>query len=185
MKTLPFSSPEILHHKTIALHIKHPPVSLRFTFAEKTVCINSHEGEVVDVDIFTSLAAILRMKCQSQKNFVGNGFYVQGDMEVAKAFHVLFERYSIDWEEYLSRVTGDVFAHKLGNLFRRKKSFAKTLSNTLIDNLSEYLTEEINALPSLYAVHDFYEEVDELRLSVDRLSARVEWLAKKGASDVE
>lgn len=186
MKTLSFNSPLALHHKTIALHIKHPPVSLRFTFLEEAVLINAnHEGEAADVDIFTSLAAILRMKCQPNKSFVGNGFHVQGDIEVAKAFHALFERYSIDWEEYLSRVTGDVLAHKLGGLFRRKRSFAKTLSHTFVDNVSEYLKEEINVLPSVHAADDFYEAVDELRLSVDRLSARVKRLEKKETHDVQ
>lgn len=178
MKTLPFHSPAILHHKTIALHIKHPPVCLRFTFLEDAVLINSDEQSVADVDIFTSLAAILRMKYQPKKSFVGNGFHIQGDIETAKAFHTLFEHYSIDWEEYLSRITGDVFAHKIGALFKRKQSFIKTLSHTLIDNLSEYLTEEINALPSMHAVRDYYDEIDALRLSIDRLAARISLLER-------
>ena len=54
-----FPLPAILHHKTIALHIKHPPVCLRFTFLEDAVLINSDEQSVADVDILPLLPLFL------------------------------------------------------------------------------------------------------------------------------
>ena len=180
-------SPEALkplQHKMVVIHLKHPAISVYFLFLENKVVIEDCASNIIDVEIFTSLASIIRMKFQKKKSFIGNGFYIRGDMDVARTFNALFEHHSIDWEEHLSKLTGDIFAHKVGLLFRRKKSFVEDSSRALIDNVSEFLQEEITILPSPHAIRHFYDEVDELVMAVDRLAAKIALLEKKGSSNV-
>ena len=46
---------------------------------------------------------------------------VSGDVNTSRDFQNLFERLEIDWEEQISRLTGDVVGHQIGRLFRSAK----------------------------------------------------------------
>ena len=98
---------------------------------------------------------------------------VRGDAEVAEGFRRLLDAARPDFEEELSRVTGDVAAHYLANAARGAADFGKRAGDAFARNLSEYLSEESRDVPVRLEVEEFVEGVDALRESVDRLEARV------------
>lgn len=104
---------------------------------------------------------------------------VTGDPEVAQQFKTIFAELQIDWEEQLSRVTGDVIAYQVGSAVRTFCQWAKQTSNTMQQNLTEYVQEEARLLPTRYELQDFYADVDVARDAVERLALRVERLIQK------
>jgi len=82
----------------------------------------------------------------------------------------------VDWEEPLSKLTGDVVANQLGNAVRDVSGWLRDATKTNALNVSEYFREEEAMLPSKFEVNKFKANVDELRLSVDRLEAKVQRL---------
>ena len=110
---------------------------------------------------------------------VGSGFHIKGDIEPVKNLNHLFEQHQVDWEEHLSKFTGDILAHKAGSIFRKNKSYFKRNQENLIKNIGEYLQEEKEMLPHSLAVKDFSQQLDELKFKVDRLHARLAIVNKR------
>lgn len=102
-----------------------------------------------------------------------------GDTEVIQAFKNLFSQLNIDWEDQLSKITGDVIAYQIGSAMRLLNDWAKQSSKTLQVNLTEYLQEEARLLPTAIELNDFFIEVDQLRNDVERIEARIIRLKKE------
>lgn len=165
--------------KTIVFHLKRPKISTYFHFSDSFVTISREKPNTVDTEIYTSLLHLAKLKFQKRKNFVGNGFVIKGNIELAKVLNELFERHDIDWEEHLSKVTGDVFAHKAGEIFRKRTKQIRSSKESMVDNLGEYLQEESQFLPHKNAIKAFTNEVEELNLQTERLQARIGLLKRK------
>jgi ubiquinone biosynthesis protein UbiJ len=108
---------------------------------------------------------------------LGARIELQGDTELGQRFRSVLQQVEIDWEETLSGVTGDLLAHQIGNLVRGFARWGGHLSETLLQNTSEYLQEERRELPPPVSVNGFLDDVDMLRADVDRLEARIARLA--------
>ena len=74
----------------------------------------------------------------------------------------------------LSQVTGDILGHQTAQAVRAQFGWIKERATSAQRLTGEFLTEELKALPSKLELQDFYGQVDELRLAVDRAAARVE-----------
>lgn len=104
---------------------------------------------------------------------------IDGDTGLAHGFSETLAGIDIDWEEQLSRLTGDIAAHEIGRGLRAAAREGRRLGRSAQDNLSEYLTEEARLLPHRFEVEDFLAEVDVLRDDCERLAARISLLEQK------
>jgi len=98
---------------------------------------------------------------------------ILGDTDLAHRFSEILADLDIDWEEQLSRLTGDIPAHEVGKTARAAGRWAKRTGRIAEQDLREYLQEEIKLLPTRYEVEDWQDGVDRLRDDVERLAARV------------
>jgi ubiquinone biosynthesis protein UbiJ len=101
---------------------------------------------------------------------------ITGDVVTGQAFKAILDDMEIDWEEQLSRVTGDVIAHQLGNLARRAGAWLDHGGTTLQQDIGEYLQEESRVLPSRIEIENFIADVDNTAMAVERLEARLQRL---------
>ena len=108
---------------------------------------------------------------------------ISGDTELGQQLRDILASMDIDWEEHLSRFTGDVIAHQVGNAARTSKRWVQQSSAALLQDAGEYLQYERELLPDRVQVETFMQQVDVLRDDVERLEARVQRLQfqeKKG-----
>lgn len=109
---------------------------------------------------------------------------ISGDVETGQAFKAILDTLDIDWEEQLSRLTGDVVAHQLGNAARSVHRFLAHTRRTLEQDSGEYLQQELRVLPSRIETENFMAGVTRLAMDTDRLAARIKRLqATDGTSD--
>ncbi len=102
-----------------------------------------------------------------------------GDSRLAQDFSDTLKAIDIDWEELVSRLTGDFAAHRIGNAVRQAKGwFDETLEALRLD-VSDYLREESGILPTATEIDYFMAQVDEFRNDVDRLEARIKRLERR------
>ncbi len=101
---------------------------------------------------------------------------IEGDTALAHDFGATLAGLEIDWEEPLSKITGDLVAHELGEAARSLRRYAEQTGDRLARDLGEYLTEEARLLPTRPEVETFVEAVDRLRDDTERLEARVKRL---------
>jgi ubiquinone biosynthesis protein UbiJ len=98
---------------------------------------------------------------------------IEGDVETGQAFKAILDEMDIDWEEQLSKLTGDFIAHQLGNASRHARQFLQHARTTIEQDISEYLREELRILPSRVETDYFSTGVSRIGMDVERLEARI------------
>ena len=101
---------------------------------------------------------------------------ISGDTELAHRLGDVLGGMDIDWEEELSRYTGDIVAHQVGRGVRGGLRWGSRTLETLGLDVAEYLREEAALLPDREEIDAFVQDVDELRDDVERLEARLRLL---------
>ena len=131
------------------------------------------EGEA-DVTIRGGPVGLARMGLSdTPSSLFGEGVEIEGDTDLGRRLKQIIDGLDIDWEEQLSRLVGDVTAHQLGNLFRQTSQWARRSAETLGRDEVEYLQEESRDLVVREELEPFLDQIDTLRLDVDRLDQRI------------
>ena len=166
-----------LDGKVICIALKGFDLRLYFLPVEEHIEVLSHyEGEPDTLLVGTPTDLLRLAAMQSEEKLFETGVEFHGDTELGEQFREILNGAEIDWEELLSRVTGDALARQLGNLARGVADTVTKGAATLRQDVSEYLREESRLLPTAIEVKNFLEDVDHLRLDADRLEARVQRL---------
>ncbi len=170
--------------KVIALDIAGLGVSLYFLPGPDGIQVLGHYEGQADTRLRGSPMGIGRMVLGSRDDTLFEGAVdIEGDTETGQQLQDILLSTEWDWEEQLSRLTGDVVAHQIGTVARRARQFLAASRSTLERDMSEYLQEESLLLPCRIEIERFLNEVDCLRADLDRLSARVERLLQATAAE--
>jgi len=105
---------------------------------------------------------------------------IEGSADLASAVDYLFRNLTWDVEEDLSRVFGDIVAHRLASGGTAFAAWQREAALRLAENLVEYWTEEQPLLARPADVENFCSNVDTLRDDVARLEKRIEHLSGPG-----
>ncbi|MDR3502445.1 MAG: SCP2 sterol-binding domain-containing protein [Legionella sp.] len=177
---------QALNGKTLEMIIA--PLNARFfiQFNQGGVELLAHYEGQADTVIHSSPLGLIRLSllpASKARSLFNDKIRMSGDMELGQQVKKLFDEMDIDWEGHLAHFTGDVVAYQLGSFVRKGLSFTKRIDESMRQNMSEYLQEELRILPSNNELEDFYKEVDELSLSVERLQAHVNHLISRHEID--
>jgi len=165
--------------KVIALDVTGLDLSLYFVPGPDGILVAGHYEDEPDTRLRASPLGFARLSLGPREDALFEGAVdIQGDTDTGEQFQDILSAVDLDWEEQLSRITGDVIAHQTGKLARKVTQFINNSHNTLQQDVSEYLQEEVRLLPARAEVDYFLEEVDQLRADVDRLSARIDRLSR-------
>lgn len=132
-------------------------------------------AETADTTLKGSLPAfgLMGLSSKPASSFFSGEVTIEGDLNLGHHFQQLFAQLDIDLEEQLSHYTGDIIAHKVGNLFRGLNDWQQESANTLKLNITEFLQDESKDLPPAPEINIFSQQVDQLKEDFDRLEARV------------
>jgi ubiquinone biosynthesis protein UbiJ len=170
-----------LSGKSLQVTIKELPWPLLFSFSEqidvRTVITsdNDSEPEPVDCLIELNLETLPKLKDNSQLTQLiqKKQLNLIGDIYVAQTFSALLKDLDVDWEEQLSRYTGDVLAHQTFSSMRTIFDTAKTQIEQGVIELGEYLTQSDSIAVKPSEMIEFSRGVSDLRSSTERLSAKI------------
>lgn len=138
------------------------------------------ETNVPDATITIPPSLLLRLMAKDESAKLQ--IKVDGDTHLATALAKVLSHVRWDYEDDLSKLTGDVSASKIGEFTRQSASSVKDTAINLAEMLSEYWQEEKPLLAKKRHVEQFNTEVDTLRADVERLEKRLNKLAKKVSS---
>jgi len=125
----------------------------------------------------------LALSQESSEVLFSGDIQIDGDTALGNRIKRILQQLDIDWEEQLSKVTGDMLAHQLGNLFRNTKNWWDKSADAVQQDLGDYLQEEVRLLPAKAEVQHFIQQVDEARMSLDRLEARLKIISESSHED--
>jgi ubiquinone biosynthesis protein UbiJ len=105
---------------------------------------------------------------------------MKGDTELAHEIAYLAKNLRWDVEEDLSRVVGDIAAHRLVGGAKAAAGYGRDTADRLAAGAAEYWTEEDPLIASRVKVEMFGDEVDQLRDAIERLGKRIDRLGVPG-----
>jgi len=167
--------------RVICVQFQHVKYTVYFLIQNDGIRLLSDYSSTPDVSLVGAPFDFLRLSkaAASSAALFENDIKVTGDLEVAKQFKKIFAELNIDWEEQLSKATGDVIAHQIGNFMRHLSRWAKQSADSLQQDITEYVQEEARWLPLRLATQEFFKQVDTARHDVERLAARVQRLKQR------
>lgn len=106
---------------------------------------------------------------------------VEGDTGLAHQFQQALAQLAPDWEAALARYTGDIAAHFIGRRIRGSVRWSRQAMASVTASLEEYIHEETGTLPGRRELEPTFEDIDQLSLRTERLSARIDRLETKAS----
>lgn len=167
-----------LYGQCIALELRGLDLKLFILPGEQGIRLTDRfEGEANTVLRGTPLGmARLGLGSNTGGTLFSGEVLIEGDVETGQAFKAILDEMDIDWEEQLSKLTGDVIAHQLGNASRHARNILRHSRTTIEQDISEYLQEELRVLPSRVETENFSTGVSRIGMDVERLEAHIKRL---------
>ena len=159
--------------KLIQLHFSGIDLAVYFLVHPQRVEILEHFEAQPDAVISGAPFSMLAL-ATGRKTIFESDVTISGDTETAQQFSRALERIDIDWEEHLSRLTGDTVAHHVGRSVRGLRAWTERTRSTLHQNTADYLRDETSHLPHDWELQEFTDQVDDLRDRVERLAVKIE-----------
>ena len=162
--------------------------SVQFTLAPFSVALAILDnGEVSDVAagtsfcdaVFTLTPGVALRLLASDKN-AWQEVQMSGDTELAR--EVLFVAQNLRWdaEEDLSRVFGDIAAHRMAQAGSSFVRWQRQAAGSFARSAAAYWTDEQPLIATRHDVERFVREVDALRDDVARAEKRIAQLTARG-----
>ena len=176
----PVAKEDLARHsgKTIAIEMRGLDMLFYIGLTDEGVAVFSEEPEQIDARLVGTPVALMKMGLSSGGRETEDILFscvveIVGDIELGQQLKKILNEIDVDFEEQLSRITGDVVAHQVGNLIREGKRWGERSVASLEMDVAEYLQEETGQLPRAEEVDEFVSAIDVLRSDADRLEARV------------
>lgn len=162
--------------RCVAIELTGLELTLYLLFTNGSVRVLDQLDSEADTVLRGSPLDLIRL---SREGVAGAGAVeIRGDVDLARRFETMLGEVDIDWEEQLSKVTGDVVAHHVGRAVRGFLGWGESAGRSLERNVSEYLREESRLNPRRDEMDEFVRGVDEARNDVERLEARIDRLER-------
>lgn len=128
-------------------------------------------ADVTLVGASTALLALLNSSSPGKSRF--KHLTLEGDFELALSLSRSFSQLEVDWESLLAKPIGRNAAHDVVRVSKKVFGLAQDVLQGLGLGVQHRLQSGWQICPHRSAVDDFCQEVDHLRLAVDRLEAHI------------
>lgn len=174
LKSAPWALQRLAPHAGKIIAVRAGPVPLRFCVDPSGQLRVAAPGAEPDVTIEMSVSLLLRAAIDREAAL--NDAVISGDTSLAQTLAYVAQNLQWDYEEDLSKVVGDIAAHRIGSTARNVSSWAKDSANNFLQMSKDFWTEERPTIAKSADVAAFISSVDELRDAVARLEKRIEML---------
>jgi len=179
LSPLPESHRLTLNNKVIGIEITDLHFQIFILFHEDNIDLSENFRGDVNTQIKMNVHTLFELAKHRGSTPSNIKMEIHGEIEAGQAFKSLLDEYEFDWEEQLSKITGDVIANKIGQGARKLTHWLKTNFENSSQAGADYLIEEKHFLPHPVEVNEFITKVDIIRNDVDRLHARINRLLTK------
>ena len=151
------------------------PLALSLTVEESGEVAPAETGATAAVTIRLTPGLLLRLAARDEPAW--REIEATGDSDFATAINHVARNLRWDVEEDLSRVVGDIAAHRMAESARTLQQWGERALDNTGRAFAEYWTEEQPLIAGRRDLEEFNRAVDELRDSVARLEKRLEQVA--------
>lgn len=166
-----------LDGRIICLRVLRPPLEpLDILLAPSEAGLRRVQEPAAAADVTISASSVVFARLAMGRSLAAGEIQISGDVKLGQTFQHVLEHIQIDWEEALSRLTGDIVAHQIARAARHAAAWGRGASDTLQRDAAEFLQEEARLLAPRADVERFLDAVDRLRADAERLAKRLDRL---------
>jgi ubiquinone biosynthesis protein UbiJ len=162
----------LLPHAGRVVRIDNPPFSLWMAVTADGAIADAAADATPDVTVGLTPGLMLRLVARDASAW--HAVRVEGNPEFAAAINYIVRNLRWDIEEDLSKIVGDIAAHRLVDSGRKLGTWGQQSADNLARSFAEYWTEERPLIASRAEVEQFVRDVDALRDDLARVEKRIE-----------
>jgi ubiquinone biosynthesis protein UbiJ len=176
LRDAPWARERLARHSGKAARLYAPPLRLDFVInADGTVS----EASLAETDVAISLPAYAPLIALGKgRDALMREAHVSGSVELADSLGYVLRNLRWDVEEDLSRLVGDIGAHRIVGLANRLAAWHMHAVRSVMGSLVEYFRDESPTVAARGPVGEFNNTVDRLRDDLARLEARISRLER-------
>jgi len=152
-----------------------PPLSLTLTVQESGE-VKAADLSATAPDATVKLTTSLMLRLAARDQAACAEITVDGDTAFATVLNQIVRNLRWDVEEDLSRVFGDIAAHRMVQTGKSLDQWRAQATDNLLRSFAEYWTEERPLIARARDVAQFNRDVDALRDDVERFEKRLQHL---------
>ncbi len=170
-----------LNGRVIAVQSQSPSLQMFILADGQGLRLAGQWAGAVDCTLRAPVSALLRLALARDKQAVLHEPEVEldGDSGALMELAGVLQDLELDWEYELSRWLGPVPTALLAGHLRSRAGWTRENLHSLQLSLADYLSEESRTLVGRREADARFAELDDLKLSLDRLDARIERLAQR------
>ncbi len=170
-----------LDGRVIAVQAQSPSLQMFILADGQGLRLAGQWAGAVDCTLRAPASALLRLALARDKQAVLHEPEVEldGDSGALMELAGVLQDLDLDWEYELSRWLGPVPTALLAGHLRSRAGWTRENLHSLQLSLADYLSEESRTLVGRREADARFAELDDLKLSLDRLDARIERLAQR------
>jgi ubiquinone biosynthesis accessory factor UbiJ len=163
-----------LNGKRLRITARFTPWQVTVTATANSLLLSKSDKAAADAELSGTPMSLMQLLSEPPQDVIRRGsVQLTGDSEAATLFQELAALLRPDVEAELARVVGDVPAFGAGQLLRRALKYGRSVRETGMQNVGEYLTHERRELIPKAEARPYLDGVDQVREATDRLSARI------------
>ena len=171
--------------KSLQINVHPPGIMVTALLEKDRIELLSTEAELRDIQITASITGnvgqLLPLILEKRDNrpLSNPALAITGDASFIQELHASLSSLDIDWEDYLAPLLGNLITNELSHISNDIRNWSKQASVNMRRNVNEYLTEEARIFPKKEQLDDFSEEMDYLKIRIDRINAKASILDQK------
>ena len=171
--------------KSLQINVHPPGIRVTALLEKGRIRLLSTEAELLDIQITASITGnvgqLLPLILEKRDNrpLSNPALAITGDASFIQELHASLSSLDIDWEDYLAPLLGNLITNELSHISNDIRNWSKQASVNMRRNVNEYLIEEERIFPKKEQLDDFNEELDYLKIRIDRINAKASILDQK------
>lgn len=168
--------------KTLQVITRSPAFTATVLFEDDQIRLNAVDAETMAIDADATISGrsndllALLVRNSDDRSLADSGIELSGDASLVHDLYSTLRAMDIDWEDYLAPFLGDVITNEVGKLAQEGRQWSDSVRGNLNRNVEDYIKEEARLVPRREQVSKFGDELDRLKLRIDRVKAKADLL---------
>ena len=170
--------------RSLEIETRSPNFSIVLFFGFGRLSLSGMSAEVLNVTPDAKVSGETKtlvnlLKKNKSQALTNSKIVVAGDAQFMQDIFQAIQSLDIQWGDHLTPFLGDVVTNETDNFMRNVSSWSQDASEKLKRNASDYIKEETGLAPRPSDIEKFSEDLDQLRLKIDRVTAKAEYLSQR------
>ena len=164
--------------KSLQISVHPLGTTVTVLFEQDRIRLLSSPAELLDIEITASIRGNvsellpLLIEKPDRRPLSNPAITITGDINFIQDIYAILHNLDIDWEDYLAPMLGNLITNELSQFGKDLQEWTQQVSSNMKRNVDEYLKEEERIFPKKEQLKDFSEELERLKLKIDRVKAK-------------